>query len=88
MDLVNDETCSIECDFSGTKLCYSKINGNPYCNYPKTYYDCTYCKENSTFNTDICYCNKGFIGIGYIECIKDESQGKYFYFRPYFYLNY
>ena len=43
----NNNLYEIECDFSDTNLCYSKNDINSKCIYPKTYYECSDCKENS-----------------------------------------
>jgi len=70
----------IECDYSGTKLCYSKEKTkNELCHYPDTEYDCMNCMENSSIDQNVCKCNDGYNGIGYIECEKEvqNNNGKY-----------
>jgi len=59
-----------ECDFSGTKLCYSNENINSKCHYPN--YECSNCINNSNLIDGICRCNENYNGIGYIECIENE----------------
>jgi len=73
-----EEKCPTECDFSGTQLCYSYVNQNSLCNYPETYYDCRNCMDHSSIENDICICNDGYQGIGYVECLK---EGKYISFN-------
>jgi len=62
----------MECDYSGTKLCHSKEKiKNELCHYPNTEYDCMTCTENSSIDQNLCKCNDGYNGIGYIECEKE-----------------
>jgi len=51
-------------------VCFTdKIKDNR-CNYPN--YNCTTCNDiNATLIDDICQCNDGFIGQGYIQCFID-----------------
>jgi len=76
-----DNSYPIECDFSGTSLCYINKNKNELCSYPKENYDCEMCQENSSNINNHCKCNDGYSGIGCIRCIKgnyeDYNECKY-----------
>jgi len=61
-----------ECDYTNTKLCYSKENMNSKCKYPTTYYDCLSCTSNANVINDVCKCNDGYLGVGYMECSKND----------------
>ncbi len=63
-----------KCNFGGTSLCYSKEDENPLCSYPTTYYNCTECiDDNSSLVEDLCQCNEGYSGVGYIKCYSDDK---------------
>ncbi|OUM61310.1 hypothetical protein PIROE2DRAFT_12731 [Piromyces sp. E2] len=65
---------SIECSFSNTHLCYS--NKYSYCKYPN--YECSACKDNAKVVNNVCQCNNGYNGIGYIKCFTgDYRECKY-----------
>ncbi|OUM61788.1 hypothetical protein PIROE2DRAFT_12091 [Piromyces sp. E2] len=74
IEYINNELCKVECNFSGTQLCYSKMNGNPLCVYPETYYDCLNCKGNSYIEENVCKCRDNYEGIGYIECYEKQEN--------------
>ncbi|OUM61789.1 hypothetical protein PIROE2DRAFT_12092 [Piromyces sp. E2] len=61
-----------KCDLSETYICHS--NKNSKCIYPKNNIDCTKCKENSSLVNNICQCNSGYNGIGYIKCYKGDYK--------------
>lgn len=61
----------IKCDYRNTKLCYNEDEKNSKCNYPANNYICTSCKENASLVNDICKCNSGYLGEGYVECYND-----------------
>jgi len=70
----NNNLYEIECDFSDTNLCYSKNDINSKCIYPKTYYECSDCKENSEVKNKMCECNEGYTSIGYMNCFKGDYR--------------
>jgi len=64
--------------FFNTLLCYNKRARNNKCDYPEIYMNCETCKENSSLVKNICQCNEGYSGIGYIECkIGNINNNKY-----------
>ncbi|OUM57832.1 hypothetical protein PIROE2DRAFT_64784 [Piromyces sp. E2] len=46
---------------------------NPLCYYPNTQYDCMGCVDYSYICRNVCNCMKGYIGIGYVNCEKDNT---------------
>jgi hypothetical protein len=58
----NDYTCK----FKDTNLCFVTSEKRLKCEY--TDLDCTVCKENASLKDDICRCNDGFSGAGYVLC--------------------
>ena len=68
----NMDDIEVECDFSGTKICYSKEKTiNSLCLYPN--YDCMACVDYSFVDKNICKCMDGFVGAGYIKCVKETK---------------
>jgi len=60
-----------KCDYRNTNVCYDEDEKNSKCNYPANNYICKSCKENATLVGDICQCDSGYLGEGYIECYND-----------------
>jgi len=58
------------CDYRGTKLCYSKENKNSNCFYSN--FECSDCQNNASLINGICRCNNNYYGLGYFECIETE----------------
>jgi len=64
--------CKTECDLSGTKICHLNNDNNYNYHYPSINYECNSCKENSSIVNNVCKCNEGYKGIGYIECSRND----------------
>ncbi|ORX60105.1 L domain-like protein [Piromyces finnis] len=57
------------CKFRDTNLCYLESEKRTKCKY--TNYECSKCVENATLKDNMCTCNDGFIGVGYVLCTDD-----------------
>jgi len=78
-NLSNNENLS-SCYFSQTNLCYVKEEKNPECyGYSETVVDCSECADNASLIDNVCQCNSGYYGLGYIYCNKKNTDGKYIY---------
>eukprot|EP00833_Pecoramyces_ruminatium_P003956 jgi/Orpsp1_1/1177988/evm.model.c7180000063638.1 len=56
----------LECNYSGTSLCSN--DKDERCTYPETNYSCTTCVESAKLVDDVCKCDNGLTGAGYIKC--------------------
>jgi len=66
----NQFKLGIECNITNTNICYDEKDKDSRCTYPTVHYDCSNCQNYniSTVVDDICRCNEGYSGAGYIEC--------------------
>jgi len=66
----------VVCKYKDTSICYSGKK-NKLCEYPS--HSCEDCADNAEVDSnDVCVCNSGFSGIGYIDCqaISDSDLNK------------
>jgi len=70
-NITNDYT---HCNFYDTSLCYVTSERNLHCNYPHDNANCGECAENATLVDDVCQCDSGYSGLGYINCESDNKN--------------
>jgi len=74
-----------------SNLC--KVDSNIYYNYFDYYikHDCSKCVENASLIDDVCQCDSGYSGIGYIYCSNEneteESNNFYLFDSQYKFYN-
>lgn len=69
---VSFDSPDYSCNYENTNLCYISTQKNDKCKYSN--YDCHTCKEEATVVGDICRCNAGYSGTGYVLCTQNEDS--------------
>ena len=69
--------------FENTNLCFDEredstsyyvVTPELSYSYPKN--NCKECADNASLVDDICQCDSGYVGLGYIYCVEEDETGK------------